>query len=85
MFGPRPDAPDLRGHLYKRGFAPQYAVRAQALSQLLVAVWLLPTASQADKAMLTEMTSSAISVCQKQITQGSAVSPSYEIQQPSAP
>ena len=45
MYGSAPGAPEMRGSLFGRYFAFQYAARAQAFLQLLVSMWLLPAAS----------------------------------------
>ena len=44
----------LRGALRSEGFVYKYAARAEALLQLLVSAWLLPTASKVNEVMLTE-------------------------------
>ena len=85
IFGPCPDADELRGSLYSRGSVFQFADRAQALPQLLASARSLPTAPQKDKAMWTEALPMATSVCQKQMIQGCVAKPSREMQIASAP
>ena len=85
IFGSRAGADALRGGLPNSGFAFQYAARAQALPQLLVSVELPPTVSQENKAALAAALSTALVVCQKQMTQGFAVDPSYEVRASFAP
>ena len=84
MYRMSPDAPELRGTLCG-SFAPQYAARAQAPSQMSVYIWCgcvadigahmsALTASLEEKAMVTDVLTSSLAVCQKQMVQGSASS-----------
>ena len=52
---------------------------------MLASVWLLPKASRGTKVMATVVLSSPLSVCQKQMIQGSVATPPYEAQEPFAP
>ena len=47
--------------------------------QLLLSAWLLSTAPQKNKAMLTEALPTAATACQRQTIRGSAADPSYEV------
>ena len=61
-------------------FVFQFAARAQASLQLLACVWFLLTASQENKIMLTAVLSMAVTVCRRQMIQGSLVRPLYDVQ-----
>ena len=52
-------------------------MRAQVLLQPLLSVWLLPSVFRKNKVMFTEVLSTAVSACQKEVIQGSAASLSY--------
>ena len=71
IFGPRAVADNSRGRLYSNRFAFQYAARAQALLHFLASVWLSPTVSQKNKAMLAEALPTAKAVCHRQMIHGS--------------
>ena len=80
-----PDAPELRGSLYGSGFAFQYAGRAQALPKMLLRLCWLFTAFLGSMAMVTNVLTSALSVCRKGAFQGSVSGGSYEAPQSFAP
>ena len=85
MCGSFPDAPELRGGLFGSRFAPQYAARAQALSQLFAFAWLSHSTSLDRKEMETDVLTSPLSVRQKRMLQGSVSRKSYEAPQSFVP
>ena len=75
----RPDAPDSNSSLYSSGFSHQYAARGQDVLQMLVFMWLLPTASSENTVMATGALASSLSARQQQLILGSVADPSYEL------
>ena len=50
----------LRGSLFNEGYVYQFAARASALAFLSASVWITPTVSYSNRAMMTEAIARAI-------------------------
>ena len=66
-----PTSPPLKGPLRGSGLLHQYVARIQSLAQLLVEVWLTPTARYSNRVAITEVLTRAIEARYKMIRTGS--------------
>ena len=80
-----PASPSLRGSLKRgSGLLYQYVARIQALAQLLVEVWLTPTARYSNRVAITEVLTRAVEACHQMICTGSMENESESYSQSSS-